>query len=75
MRHKGEASELEITCETGSEQDFADQLGQGFTEYADVNETEATYRSFREAGLLTGNAGVVITVGDAEFQVTVVRKN
>jgi len=67
-------TELEQIAEDGTEQEFANQVGQGFTEYADVNETRAAWETFEQDGLLTNNAGVVIKIGTAEFEVRVIRR-
>lgn len=41
-----------------------------------VEENDAQTRTFEEAGLLTGNSGLVVQLADgSEFQVTVVRSN
>ena len=34
----------------------------------------ANIRTFREAGVLTNNKGLVVRIVDAEFQVTIVRR-
>lgn len=39
----------------------------------DAPRGDLTARTFAEAGLLTHNDGVVIRVGDVEFQLTIVR--
>lgn len=38
-----------------------------------VDVEDLSVRSFRDAGVLTRDEGLVLRVGDAEFQVTVVR--
>ena len=42
--------------------------------YAEENDAPRTRtRTFGEAGVLTSNKGLVVHIGDAEFQVTIVR--
>jgi hypothetical protein len=67
-------TELEQLVEDGTEQDFAHQLLQGFTEYADVNETAATWQTFPMAQVPTKKAGGVVKIGTAVFYVTVERE-
>jgi len=42
---------------------------------AEGNETEArvSIRTFSEAGVMSGNAGLVVRIGDREYQVSIVR--
>lgn len=36
-------------------------------------ETDADVRTFERAGVMTNNAGIVVTIDDQEFQITVVQ--
>lgn len=57
-----------------TEGEFEDFLAIAVEGYADAMETPATdIRTFRDAGVMTGNKGLVVRIGDAEFQVTIVR--
>jgi hypothetical protein len=56
------------------EEEFETFLADAIRHYAEEEDVPRTrIRTFAEAGLLTGNRGLVVQVGDAEFQVTVVR--
>jgi hypothetical protein len=66
----GEQDDLEDM----DEEEFETFLTDAIDEYAEENDAPRTrIRTFREAGLLTGNKGLVVRVGDAEFQLTIVR--
>jgi hypothetical protein len=71
--HESETCELE-PYEEMSEAEFADLLEEALDEHAKNDDRETPrIRTFREAGLLTRNEGIVVRLGDQEFQVTVVR--
>jgi hypothetical protein len=54
--------------------EFEDFLAIAVDGYADAMETPpANIRKFREVRVLTGNRGLVVRIGDAEFQVAIVR--
>jgi hypothetical protein len=56
------------------EEEFETFLADAICYYAEEDNVPRTHiRTFAEAGLLTGNRGLVVHVGDAEFQVTIVR--
>jgi hypothetical protein len=56
------------------EDEFETFLADAINDYAEENDAPRTrIRTFGEAGLLTGNKGLVVRVGDAEFQLTIVR--
>jgi hypothetical protein len=56
------------------EDEFETFLADAINDYAEENDTpRARIRTFGEAGLLTGNKGLVVRVGAAEFQLTIVR--
>lgn len=58
------------------ESELADLLGsllQGDGEIEDLCDEDVSVRSFAESGVLTRNEGLVVRVGGAEFQVTIVR--
>ncbi len=58
-----------------SEQEFEHFLAIAVEGYADAMGAPMTNIStFREAGVLTNNRGLVVRIGDAEFQVTIVRE-
>lgn len=57
-----------------TEQEFETFLAEAVEAYAESSDMpRADIRTFAEAGLLTMNRGVVVGMGGAEFQVTVVR--
>lgn len=56
------------------EEEFETFLADAITEFAEENDApRARIRTFAEAALLTGNKGLVVRIGEAEFQLTVVR--
>jgi hypothetical protein len=56
------------------EEAFETFLADAITEFAEENDAPRTrIRTFAEAALLTGNKGLVVRIGEAEFQLTVVR--
>lgn len=56
------------------EEEFETFLADAITEFAEENDAPRTrIRTFAEAALLTGNKGLVVRIGEAEFQLTVVR--
>jgi hypothetical protein len=76
------ARETEMNAETEpdnefasmSEQDFETFLADALDDYADENDVPLRcVATFADAGVLTSNTGLVVRVGDAEFQVTIVR--
>lgn len=57
-----------------SEEEFEAHLMDALHEYAEENdEPEPEIETFERAGLLTDNHGLVVRIGDAEFQVTIIR--
>lgn len=57
-----------------TEQEFGTFLAEAVETYAESSDMpRADIRTFAEAGLLTMNRGVVVRMGGAEFQTTVVR--
>lgn len=69
--------EAESECdefEDMDEEEFETFLTDAIEDYAEENDAPRTrIRTFGDAGLLTGNKGLVVRVGDAEFQLTIVR--
>jgi|CXWL01.1.fsa_nt_gi hypothetical protein len=69
-----EDDEVESELEDMDEEDFETFLADAISDYAEENDAPRTRtRTFGEAGVLTNNKGLVVRVGDAEFQVTIVR--
>jgi len=69
-----EDDEVESELEDMDEEEFETFLADAISEYAEENDAPLTRtRTFGEAGVLTNNKGLVVRVGDAEFQVTIVR--
>lgn len=69
-----EDDEVESEFEDMDEEEFETFLADAICDYAEENDAPRTgSRTFGEAGLLTSNKGLVVRVGDAEFQVTIVR--
>jgi hypothetical protein len=57
-----------------SEQELEELLTQAIECFADEGEMpRAHIRTFEDAGVLTMNRGLVVRIGDAEFQLTIVR--
>lgn len=57
-----------------SEEEFEAHLMDALYEYAEENdEAEPEIETFERAGLRTDNHGLVVRIGDAEFQVTIIR--
>jgi hypothetical protein len=57
------------------EEEFADYLTEALDAFAEENEEEPPrIDTFEQAGLLTSNVGLVLRYGDAEFQLTIVRR-
>ncbi len=70
----GEKDEVEAEFEDMDEEEFETFLADAINDYAEENDAPRTHiRTFGEAGLLTGNKGLVVRVGDTEFQITIVR--
>ncbi len=58
-----------------SEQEMAEILAEAVSEYiTDEDGEPVRVRSFAEAGLMTSNQGIVITIDGEQFQVSVVRR-
>jgi hypothetical protein len=69
-----EDDEVESELEDMDEEEFETFLADAISDYAEENDAPRTRtRTFGEAGVLTNNKGLVVRVGDAEFQVTIVR--
>ena len=57
-----------------NEREFQDQLTDALKLHAEDNGQHVQVRSFRDEGVLTSNAGIVVTLEDgSEFQVTIVQ--
>ncbi len=66
--------EVESELDDMSEEEFETFLADAIHEHAEENDAPRTrLRTFGEDGVLTSNKGLVVRVGDAEFQVTIVR--
>jgi len=69
-----EDDEVESEFEDMDEEEFETFLADAISDYAEENDAPRTrVRTFGDAGLLTNNRGLVVRVGDAEFQITIVR--
>ncbi len=69
-----EDDEVESELEDMDEEEFETFLADAIGDYAEENDAPVTRtRTFGEAGVLTNNKGLVVRVGEAEFQVTIVR--
>lgn len=74
MKAVQEDEEVESEFDDMDEEEFETFLADAIREYAEENDAPRTRtRTFGEAGVLTSNKGLVVRVGDAEFQVTIVR--
>lgn len=57
-----------------NEEEFGERLAEAIISYFDEDDMpRVRVHTFRDAGLLTMNNGLVVRVGDAEFQVQIVR--
>jgi hypothetical protein len=58
-----------------SEQDLEGFLAEAIEAFADESDEvdHADVATFRDCGVLTMNRGLVVTIGDSEFQLTIVR--
>ena len=57
-----------------SERELEELLTQAIETFADEGEMPGAHlRTFEDAGVLTLNRGLVLRIGDAEFQLTIVR--
>jgi len=57
-----------------NEQELEELLTQAIECFADEGEMPCAHiRTFEDAGVLTMNRGLVVRIGDAEFQLTIVR--
>lgn len=69
-----EDDEVESELEDMDEEEFETFLADAISDYAEENDPPRTRsRTFGEAGVLTNNKGLVVRIGDAEFQITIVR--
>jgi hypothetical protein len=69
-----EDDEVESEIEDMDEDEFETFLADAINDYAEENDAPLTRtRTFGDAGVLTNNKGLVVRVGDAEFQITIVR--
>jgi hypothetical protein len=58
-----------------SEEDFQGFLGDAIRKWAEGNDAPSTrVDTYAEVGMLTSNKGLVVRVGDSEFQVTIIRR-
>lgn len=69
-----EDDDVESELEDMDEEEFETFLSDAISDYAEENGPVRTrIRTFGDDGVLTNNKGLVVRVGDAEFQVTIVR--
>lgn len=69
-----EDDEVKNELEDMDEEAFETFLADAIREFAEENDAPRTRtRTFGEAGVLTSNKGLLVRIGDAEFQVTIVR--
>lgn len=69
-----EADETADEREDMSEEELEEFLTQAIEDFADDNEVpRLRIHTFEESGVLTRNRGLVVRIGDAEFQITIVR--
>jgi hypothetical protein len=74
ITREDEDSQDDGEFEDMDEEEFETFLADAITEFAEENDAPRTrIRTFAEAALLTGNNGLVVRIGEAEFQLTVVR--
>jgi hypothetical protein len=58
-----------------SEEDFQNVLLDAIPEWAKENDAPSTrVDTYAEVGMLTSNKGLVVRMGKAEFQVTIIRR-
>ncbi len=70
---RAQEPELKDDREDMNEADFEDFLAGAIELYAEeIDVPPVRVRSFSEVGMLTYNKGLVVRVGDSEFQVTIV---
>lgn len=66
--------DVESEFEDMDEEEFETFLADAIREFAEENDAPRTRtRTFGETELLTSNKGLVVRIGDAEFQLTIVR--
>jgi hypothetical protein len=71
---KRDPEDYDDELENMSEADFEGVLADAIQEWADENHAPPTsLATFEENGVLTRNRGLVVTIGQATFQVTIVR--
>jgi hypothetical protein len=59
-----------------SEREFGELLEEALYEHAENYEREdPVVSTFEQEGLLTGNKGIVVRLGEMEFYVTIVRRH
>lgn len=61
-----------------SESDMEDIIREAFdcmaeNEYSEYHNADINMRTFEDAMLLTRNHGLVVNIGDSEFQITIVK--
>ncbi len=73
--HDDDLELLDDEDEGMSEEDLEQLLAEAIEAHADENDEIARIdvATFRDCGVLTMNRGLVLTIGDAEFQITIVR--
>ncbi len=66
---------LDDEIEGLSEEELEELLAEAIEAHADESDEVARIdvATFRDCGVLTMNRGLVLTIGDAEFQITIVR--
>lgn len=70
----GETDDVESEFVNMDEEEFESFLTEAICEYAKDNSAPSpSIASFYEAGLLTENHGLVVHIGEAEFQVRIIR--
>jgi hypothetical protein len=64
-----------INNQPATEREFAEWATDALMQYADDDGTEIHVSNFDDAGLLTNNTGIIVTMphGGAEFQLTIVQ--
>jgi hypothetical protein len=59
-----------------TEEEFGEHLAEALEMFAEVTEEDPPeIETFARAGLLTDNHGLVVRIGEAEFQVAIVRRS
>ena len=73
---KNDPEDFNDDLEEMSEEGFQGFLGDAIREWAEENDAPPTrVDTYADAGMLTKNKGLVVRIGEAEFQITIVRRN